>query len=160
MPRTIPKVCPIQVLVLLGSVRPCSLPPVRTLPFKTKKKKRLLILGGDWNCIGSELDLLDPAGNPAHRFPGYWDGLRAVEAEHDLLDVWRARNGNARTFTHISRSSGTSARLDRWLLSEALRAWVSSGATAVSHTVGYPGDHLGITLSITAPGRTSIGGGA
>ena len=40
MPRTIPKVCPIRVLVLLGSVRPCSLLPVRTLPFKKKKKKK------------------------------------------------------------------------------------------------------------------------
>jgi hypothetical protein len=38
----LPKVCPIRVLVLLGSVRPCSLPPVRTLPFKTQKKKKCL----------------------------------------------------------------------------------------------------------------------
>ena len=39
-PETIPKVCPIRVLVLLGSVRPCSLPPVRILSCKTQKKKK------------------------------------------------------------------------------------------------------------------------
>src|SRR5579875_2592805 len=39
-PETIPKVCPIRVLVLLGSVRPCSLLPARTLSCKTKKKKK------------------------------------------------------------------------------------------------------------------------
>jgi hypothetical protein len=38
LPRPIPKVCPIRVLVLLGSVRPCSLLPVRTLPFKINKR--------------------------------------------------------------------------------------------------------------------------
>ena len=47
-PETIPKVCPIRVLVLLGSVRPCSLPPVRILSCKTQKKKKpvpLMVLG-------------------------------------------------------------------------------------------------------------------
>ena len=38
--ETIPKVCPIRVLVLLGIVRPCSLPPVRILSCKTQKKKK------------------------------------------------------------------------------------------------------------------------
>ena len=41
-PETIPKVCPIWVLVLLGGVRPCSLPPVRILSCKKKKKKKKL----------------------------------------------------------------------------------------------------------------------
>ena len=39
-PETIPKVCPIRVLVLLGSARPCSLLPVRILSCKTKKRKK------------------------------------------------------------------------------------------------------------------------
>ena len=120
---------------------------------------RRLVLGGDWNCISSELDLLDPAGNPAHRYPGYWDGLREVEAARQLHDVWRERNGTARTFTHVS-SSGTSARLDRWMVSEQLLAWVSPGPHAAGQTVGYPGDHLGVTLSLTIPGSLVPGQGA
>ena len=50
-PETIPKVCPIRVLVLLGSVRPCSLLPVRILSCKTQKKKRY----GTWHprCRGA-----------------------------------------------------------------------------------------------------------
>ena len=103
---------------------------------------------------------MDPAGNPANRYPCYWDGLRTVEAAHQLHDVWRERNADKRTFTHTSRSSGTSARLDRWLVSEALRAWVSPGPGAVGEAFGYPGDHLGVSLSLTTPGATSTGGGA
>ena len=38
-PETIPKVCPIQVSVV-GSVRPCSPPPARTLSCKTQKTKK------------------------------------------------------------------------------------------------------------------------
>ena len=46
---------------------------------------RSLILGGGWNCISSEVDLLDPAGNAASRLPGYWEGLRQIQAAQQAL---------------------------------------------------------------------------
>ena len=81
---------------------------------------RQLLLGGDFNCIASQLDLLDPHGIPGGRLTGYHDGLRHVEAERQLFDVWRERNPVRRSFTHTA-TTGTSARLDRWLISQTLR---------------------------------------
>jgi exonuclease III len=50
---------------------------------------RQLIVGGDFNCIAAQLDLLDPAVIPGTRLTGYHDGLRHVEAEGQLFDTWR-----------------------------------------------------------------------
>ena len=77
---------------------------------------RNLILEGDWNCISSELDILDPASSATSRLPGYWDGMRHVEAACQLCNVWRQRYLAGPSLTHISRSSGTASRLDSWLV--------------------------------------------
>ena len=121
---------------------------------------RQLLLGGDWNCIAEQLDILDPAGAPGARITGYFDGLRLVETDHQLYDVWRDRHPDRRTFTHLSAAHGTAARLDRWLVSEQTRPWVSRDVSALGQTAGYPGDHLGVALRLSAPGGTHLGSAA
>ena len=119
---------------------------------------RHLLLGGDFNCIAQQIGLLDPQGVLGGRLTGYLDGLRYVEAERQLFDIWRAEHTTRRTFTYTG-TTGTSARLDRWLISETLRPWTKS-AIATGQTHGYPGDHLGVSLLVTAPGGTILGASA
>ncbi|CAL8468448.1 g7988 [Coccomyxa elongata] len=115
---------------------------------------RHLLVGGDFNCIAGQQDMLDPASPPGQRTLGYWTGMRHVETDHSLYDVWRDLNSDRRTFTHIATSGQSAACLDRWLLSEQLRARVSKEPHAIGHVIGYPGDHLGVNLSLTAPAST------
>lgn len=119
---------------------------------------RQLLVGGDFNCIAEQLDLLDPHAAPGGRLTGYHDGLRYVEAERQLFDVWRERHPGHRTFTHTG-TAGTSARLDRWLVSQDIRPWALT-STSTGQTHGYPGDHLGVSLTLTAPGGTAFGASA
>ena len=44
--------------------------------------QRQLLLGGDFNCIADQLDILDPAGAAGGRMAGYYNGLRIIETEH------------------------------------------------------------------------------
>lgn len=119
---------------------------------------RCLLVGGDFNCIAGQEDMT--AGQPGQRTQGYWTGLRLVETEHQLYDVWRDLNPSRRAFTHIGTSCQSAARLDRWLVSETLRARVSREPRAIGQVVGYPGDHLGVSLSLTAPASTLYGAAA
>nr|BAA25763.1 reverse transcriptase [Chlorella vulgaris] len=119
---------------------------------------RCLLVGGDFNCIAGQQDMA--AGQPGQRTHGYWTGLRLVETEHQLYDVWRDLNPSSRAFTHVATTGQSAARLDRWLVSETLRARVSREPRAIGQVLGYPGDHLGVSLSLTAPASTLYGSAA
>ena len=116
-----------------------------------------LLLGRDFTCIADQLDILDPAGAASGRMAGYYDGLRIVETEHQLYDVWWDRHPAGRTFTHAGTAGLSAARLDRWLLSQQLRPWVSTASGSLTQTAGYPGDHIGVSVTLTAPGGTCFG---
>ena len=88
---------------------------------------------------------------------GYYDGLRIVKTEHQLYDVWRDRHTDKRTLTHAGTAGLSAARLDRWLLSQQLQPWVSTARNSLTQTGGYPGDHIGVAVTLTAPGGTCIG---
>ncbi|BDA48792.1 probable transposon TX1 uncharacterized 149 kDa protein [Coccomyxa sp. Obi] len=121
---------------------------------------RSLLVGGDFNCIAGQQDMLDAAGRPGQRTQGYWTGLRHVETDYQLYDVWRDLNADGRAFTHIATSGQSAARLDRWLIFEHLRARVSAESQATGQVNGYPGDHLGVSLCLTAPRSTCYGAAA
>ncbi|CAL8465446.1 g4982 [Coccomyxa elongata] len=55
---------------------------------------RQLLVGGDFNCIAGQQDMLDPASPPGQRTLGYWTGLSHVETDHSLYDVWRELNSD------------------------------------------------------------------
>ena len=116
---------------------------------------RQLLVGGDFNCVAGQLDVLGPDSSVLGRTTGYYDGLRIAETDRQLFDIWRGRYSDRQTFTHAGSQS--SARQDRWLVSGQLRRWISTVPDALDQTAGYPGDHQGVPLSLTAPGGKYFG---
>ncbi|BDA40482.1 hypothetical protein COCOBI_01-1350 [Coccomyxa sp. Obi] len=78
---------------------------------------RSLLVGGDFNCIAGQQDMLDAAGQPGQRTQGYWTGLRHVETDYQLYDVWRDLNADGRAFTHIATLGQQPDGLEGLLLS-------------------------------------------
>ena len=102
-----------------------------------------LVLGGDWNCVAGDQDLV--GGQPGTRQHGFHSGLLPLQQTLGLQDAFRHLHPDAREFTHTATSGSSSARIDRWLVSDNLLSAVS--AAAVSDT--RPGDHYGVTLSLS-----------
>ena len=102
-----------------------------------------LVLGGDWNCVAGDQDLV--GGQPGTRQHGFHNGLLPLQQALGLQDAFRHLHPDAHEFTHIATSGSSSARIDRWLVSDSLLSAVS--AATVSDT--RPGDHYGVTLSLS-----------
>ena len=102
-----------------------------------------LALGGDWNCVAGDQDLV--GGQPGTRQSGFHSGLLPLQQALGLLDAFRHLHPQASEFTHTATSGSSSARIDRWLVSDSLVSVVS--ATTVSDF--QPADHYGVTLSLS-----------
>ena len=111
---------------------------VPALPARTP-----LVLGGDWNCVAGDQDLV--GGQPGTRQHGFHSGLLPLQQALGLQDAFRHLHPDAHEFTHTATSGSSSARIDRWLVSDSLLSAVS--AATVSDT--KPGDHYGVTLSLS-----------
>lgn len=115
---------------------------------------RHILLGGDFNCVSSDLDVTPNAIGT--RKTGYIDGLRVVEDTHDLQDAWRELFPGVRGISHTCHASHTGGRLDRWLVPAILMPLIQK----TDYVLGYPGDHQGVTLSIASPTAPDMGPGA
>ena len=105
---------------------------------------RTLLVGGDWNCVTD--DMPDHAESAHRRMHGA--ALRALLAEHDLVDPWPAHAGGTPGYTHPATPKPASpARLDRWYVGREAMPWVQR----VVLTAGPPGDHFGVLLSLSLP---------
>ena len=104
---------------------------------------RAVLVGGDFNCVESLA--LDRVGGAAttRRAVGHAAGLVHVERRFDLVDVWREQHPGKVECTHTS-SSGAASRLDRWLVSAELLPSASSACILL----GFPGDHLAVSVTI------------
>jgi len=125
------------------------------------------LAGGDFNCIADPFrDQTRPQPPPLpggaaqppppqRRCVGYVGGLQAIEDALGLVDCWRELHPEEASggFTH--GSPGSMARLDRWLASPSVQAWV--GDAGVVH--GLPGDHLGVALTLVARKSAARGPG-
>ena len=112
---------------------------------------RMLILGGDFNCVTSALDCVYPPGaaGPAHN--SRLDGsihLQQLMTTHDLVDVWREQHAGEQAFTHWSRPARSGARLDRWLVSANL-LHITEPTCHVLPAAGIHSDHLPVTMHLT-----------
>ncbi|KAJ9513937.1 hypothetical protein QJQ45_021040 [Haematococcus lacustris] len=101
---------------------PACLPPTA--------EGRLIIMGGDFNCILSPWDRVGVPQGSQHGEA--WVGsrgqgaeqLRQLVTERGLVDAWRQlRPPSARDLTHFSERWQTGARLDLWYVSEGLAQW-------------------------------------
>ena len=77
-----------------------------------------LLLGGDWNCVAQDLDLV--GGQPGTRQHGFQSGLLPLQQALALQDAFRLLHPAAREFTHTATTGSSSARIDRWLVSSSL----------------------------------------
>ena len=117
-----------------------------------------LLLGGDFNCVADEFDVMGGgAASLAARQVGYWGGLQLVEDRMRLVDVFRERHPDTREVTHIVHTSA--ARLDRWLITRHLlpRVWASDVGVGADQ---LPGDHRPVFLNLHAgPQGPALGRG-
>ena len=102
-----------------------------------------LLLGGDWNCVAEDLDLI--GGQPGTRQHGFHSGLLPLQQALGLQDAFRRLHPQAREFSHTATSGASSARIDRWLVSDSLLSDVS----AASVTDLILSDHYGVAVSVS-----------
>ena len=102
-----------------------------------------LLLGGDWNCAAEDLDLI--GGQPGTRQHGFQSGLLPFQQALGLQDAFRRLHPEAREFTYTATNSSSSARIDRWLISDSLLHSIS----AASVTGLVLSDHYGVAVSVS-----------
>jgi len=104
-----------------------------------------LLLGGDWNCVAQDLDLV--GGQPGTRQHGFQSGLLPFQQALSLQDAFRCLHPQAREFTHTATNNASSARIDRWLGSDSLLPNVS----AASVTDRILSDYYGVSPANAPP---------
>ncbi len=102
-----------------------------------------LLLGGDWNCVAEDMSLV--GAKPGTRQHGFQLGLLPFQQALSLQDAFRCLHPQAKEFTHTATNNASSARIDRWLVSESLLPNVS----AASVTDLILSDHYGVAVSVS-----------
>ena len=80
------------------------------------------IIGGDFNCIESELDRLKPGAD----FAADRRTMSAFRADLHLIDVWRKANPKGRSYTWANKDFSQASRIDKFLVSRSLFRHVNS----------------------------------
>ena len=81
-----------------------------------------IILGGDLNC---PLDLLlNKKGGASTKRKSVISCVEDFEGKLDLVDIWRSKNPDVKSFTWSQKSPQVFCRLDYWLISNNLRDFV------------------------------------
>ena len=104
-----------------------------------------VLVGGDFNCVGSDLDITPNA--VGRRRTGYVQGLQLVEDTFGLMAAWREQHPGMRQITHSCAADSSGARLDRWLVSTDVLYHVRR----TDVVVGLPGDHFGVEVTVHSP---------
>ena len=76
-----------------------------------------LIIGGDFNCVDSNLDKY--GGNSDMGFTGK-DEVAKLKRDFFLNDIWRTKNKRTRQFTWFNSNASIACRLDKFLISKDL----------------------------------------
>ena len=153
-----------QPVTFIGVYAPSQ--PAERSPFFTRTLpaclpaagSRLLLMGGDWNCVLDPLDVVgrEEGADLASRGRGAPD-LAALMAAHSLHDVWRHQHPALSDFTHFhmaGQAGGSGARLDRWLLSGRLLQWQPDACIVPTRPVDT--DHLPVDLTLQPAGAPII----
>ena len=127
----------------------------RLLPIlKPIHKKFALLLGGDFNCVGSELDVLcERRSSYFRRLVGYMKGLLVVVGRLDLVDTYRAGNPRGRAITFAGPYSA--ARLDLWLVPKGITSRVNLARACVgtAGTDALMSDHFPVGMALRPRSR-------
>ena len=80
------------------------------------------VIGGDFNCIESELDRLKPGADfAADRLT-----MSAFRADLHLIDVWRKMNPKGKSYTWAKKDLFQASRIDKFLVSRSLFRQINS----------------------------------
>ena len=93
--------------------------------------------------MANDQDLI--GGQPGTRQAGFQHGLLPLQQSLGLQDAFRHLHPSAREFTHTATSGSSSARIDRWLVTDSLLPDVNAATVPDIK----PSDHYGISLSIS-----------
>ena len=83
-----------------------------------------MILGGDFNCPLNTT--LDKKGGILILRKSVVASINYIQDECDLVDIWRIKNPDTKSFTWSQNSPLIFCRLDFWLISNNLQDLVSS----------------------------------
>jgi len=114
-----------------------------------------IIIGGDFNvCMNPEVDKYGGIKEPVSNSSKQIHNLRET---HDLIDIWRSLNENARRYTwrNMTKRGRVASRLDYWLISSHLL--FNTDDTKIEPSIKT--DHSIITLSIFLKKSPSRGRG-
>ncbi|KAJ9505846.1 hypothetical protein QJQ45_010644 [Haematococcus lacustris] len=109
----------------------CSSAGQGAVGYRLHTERRMLFLGGDFNCILSPDDKVGTPVGATSQHAEDWVGSRGVGAEQlerlveerGLVDAWRRLRPTSRDLTHLSNRWQTGARLDRWYVSASVAEW-------------------------------------
>ena len=125
--------------------------------------ERLVLMGGDFNCITAVHDYCQPWAQRAEQRVAEAGAerlrqLMAGEGEAPrLVDSWRRLHPQRVDVTHHSAARHTGARLDRWLLSPELDAWVVEAEVQPLRPVAT--DHMPTSVLLRPPAQVKLGPG-
>ena len=83
-----------------------------------------IIIGGDFNCPLNPL--LDKKGGVMTPKRAVIENIFCMQSELDLIDIWRTKNSETKSYTWSQNLLMVFCRLDYWLISNSLQDFVKS----------------------------------
>ena len=83
-----------------------------------------IVIGGDFNCPLNPT--LDKKGGIMTPRKSVINCINDVQSQLDLVDIWRVKNPQTKSFTWSQRSPPIFCCLDYWLISNNLHDWVKA----------------------------------
>ena len=112
-----------------------------------------VICGSDFNCpLNPNLDKKGGAMVPRKMVI---DNIECFQNELDLIDIWRIKNPQTKSYTWSQKSPQIFCRLDYWLISNNLQDFMDSTAITPAHKT----DHAAIELVLTNSRQEAKGPG-
>ncbi len=98
-----------------------------------------LLLGGDWNCVAEDLDLV--GNQPGTRQHGFQSGLLVFQQALSFQDAFRCLHPQVRDFTHTATNIASQPELTHGLLATA--------CFQLSVTDLFLSDHYGVAITVS-----------
>ena len=87
-------------------------------------EENIISIGGDFNCpLNPEMDKKGGVMTPRKTAV---ESISCMQSELDLIDIWRIKNPDTRSYTWSQKSPNVFWRLDYWLISNNLQDFVKS----------------------------------
>ena len=112
-----------------------------------------IICGGDFNCpLNPKLDKTGGIMVPRKMVI---DNIECLQSELDLVDIWRIKNPQTKSYTWSQKSPQIFCRLDYWLVSNNLQDFVNS----TEITPAIKTDHAATEITLTDSYQNAKGPG-